>query len=263
MTFVSSLFRLAVVLFIASLVTAAAMQKPPQSEKAAQPPDSAPRVGYIADLRARTPEERTKAKFFDRESGERLTPGRSVSIGGVLHPAPPPGAPAPTYETFLRQVLCRGDALVVGTATPQKVLLNCTETFLFTEYDVTVTRWLYPTRDGAPTIRLSVEGGRAVVGGRLTEATIGTPPVPGNEYLFMLRRIPDTQGFTIARKPVSSKESLQAGLSRFSLPAEVAADAVTFASLVDDLAKIPVSECQGGGRRGAPSPVGSSCAACW
>ena len=240
---------IATCVFAASLVTMAAMRTQQQSERASGPPPFARAVGYMADLRARTPEERAKATFFERVDRERLKPGHSISIGGIMRPVPPPGLAAPTYEAFLREVVCRGDALIVGTAAPKDVLLNVNESFLFTEYEIAVRRWLSPGREGAPTVVLSMEGGRAIVGGRLTETTIGTPIVPETEYLLVLRRIPGAQGFALARIPASSLEPPRISMAQFRLPNELLGDAVTFDKLVDDLANLTPARCNSGANR--------------
>jgi hypothetical protein len=117
------------------------------------------RVTARADLIASTPLERELAAYFDRE-GPRLERIVELIVDGVT-PAPdadgnpPPRTPPGTY---LRNAACHAAGIVVGRAVLEKVLLNESESSLFSIYSISVDDRVHP-RDGARRVTAAVAGG--------------------------------------------------------------------------------------------------------
>ena len=127
-----------------------------------------------SDLRARTDDEKARAIFFDRYGAYPLEPGDSrVIFPGIPPPPIPPGAPGPTFDRLLEHLACSTQLVVLGRAEQRAVHLNQRETYLFTDYDVHVERWLRPEH-GAPSLTGRVDGGRVPIAGRPTIAGLRT-----------------------------------------------------------------------------------------
>jgi len=220
----------------------------PSPAARAQPQDSttAPRETHVrsvktmADLRARTDDEKVRAVYFDRYGSFRLKPGDSRAIlPGTPPPPLPPGASLPTFEQFLQRLACSGERIVLGRAEERAVHLNQRETFLFTDYDVAVERWLRPDDPhGAPSLNLSVSGGRVTIGGRPTSAVDGKPFERTRRYIFFLQRIPGSTYLTPTRPSLADGERWSSAIPDVSLIPETSAETVRFDSLANDLARL-------------------------
>lgn len=151
---------------IAFAVTSSADQSSPAS--------STYRVAQMSDLTAKTHDEIARVRFFDKfVGGQRLRPGsrQTVLSGLPPPPVPPPASPDQLplvreeyYRSNLRTRTCQADAIVIARADRTRaVFLNASETSLFTDFDVSITRWVKPLT-GADSLLVSQVGGEVVVG---------------------------------------------------------------------------------------------------
>ena len=136
-------------------------------------------VNAMDDLTPQTDAERAQARFFDIFGGKDLLGPGDVRIV-PSESLPPPTTIRPTYRSFLEAVLCAGRVIVVGRVQPQRVRLNFSRSYLFTEYLLGVTTWISPLDRAHPdTVALLVPGGEVLVNGRIT-ATSGVKLVATN-----------------------------------------------------------------------------------
>jgi hypothetical protein len=142
-------------------------------------------------LRARTPEDLAVAAILDKSY---LFPSLlSTGFAGFIveeTEIPPslPGHPPPPDPWTDR--VCRADAVIIGHATSERVLLTHSETFLITVSEVSVDRWLIP-KTGAKTLTMATEGGKVKVGERDLTATInGEIRDFRRPWLLTLRKLP-------------------------------------------------------------------------
>jgi hypothetical protein len=197
-----------------------------------------PSVKSKADLRARTGDEKARAKFFDRYGAFPLEPGDVRAIGpGLPAPPLPPGARVPTYEEFLGFLACSAPLVALGRAEERATHLNQRETYLFTDYDVDVERWIRP-RDGAPSVKLSVSGGRVTIAGRPTIAGDHDPLDPMKRYLFLLQPIPGSGSLTPTRPPLADGDPWSPAIRDLSLIPETASETIRLDSVADGLARL-------------------------
>jgi hypothetical protein len=191
-----------------------------------------------SDLRARTDDEKARAEFFDRYGGEPLEPGDAWVRGpGTPLPPFPPGARLPTYEQFLESLACPTPLVALGRAEQRAVHLNRRETYLFTDYDVAVERWLRPEQ-AAPSLKLSVSGGRVRIGRKLTSAEDGRPLDPTKRYILFLQPIPGSGFLTLVRTPLAEGDRWATAVRAFSLTQEVANESIRLDSLADDIIRV-------------------------
>jgi hypothetical protein len=215
--------------------TGASSEQPPSSKDSV---DKSPSVKSKSDLKAKTPDEHSRAKFFDRYGTDPLEPGDSVStLPGSPLPPFPPGVPLPTYEQFVQRVTCASPLIVVGHAQRRGVLLNEKETYLFTDYDVTVERWLRPEH-GAPSLRMSVSGGRVNIGGKPTVAGAKEPLEASRQYIFFLQHIPGSGSLTPLRPPVTEGIRWVQAFPDAQLLPELAGSSVRLETFADDIARL-------------------------
>jgi hypothetical protein len=188
-----------------------------------------------SDLRATTDDERARAKFFDRYGAELLEPGDTAVVGpGLPAPPIPPGSPVPTYDHFIQHLACSTRLVVLGRAAERGVHLNQRETYLFTDYDVEVERWLRPEH-GAPSLKLSVAGGRVIIAGAPTIAGAQAPLSPTKRYIFFVEQIPGSGSLTPTRPPLAEGDRWTSAVRDLSLIPEIANRYVQLDSLADDI----------------------------
>jgi hypothetical protein len=162
-----------------------------------------------AGLQARTSDERRLAAHYDWHNPvrERLEGVVHVFACGPVMPPPPPGEEIvrPDYRAFLETVACRYDAIVVGGAALRRVMLNASESALFSEYALSVENWVRPAA-GDRVISVSRAGGTArLADGSTLGSEFNSSREPDGRRLFMLTRIEGTSGFQIARSfPIDS-----------------------------------------------------------
>jgi hypothetical protein len=211
-----------------------------------QDPTAAPRdmpmrsVKTMADLRASTEDEKVRALYFHRYGAFPLKRGdERFILPGPPVPPPPPGVGLPTYEQFLQRLACLGEQIVLGRAEERGVHLNQRGTFLFTDYDVAVERWLRPDDPrGAPSLKLSVSGGRVTVGGRSTTAEGGKPLDRTRRYIFFLQQIPGSTYLTPSRPSLADGDPWIRAIPDLALIPETAAETIRFDSLANDIARL-------------------------
>ena len=164
---------------------------------AVQSPTSPLQVKHVSDLRARTPEDAAKARHFDRE-GFSFLDARHVTL--VIDPPTPPVPPPPGFpvqeqppDAELVRRTCDSDGVALGFALSRRVLLNKSETFLITDYQVAVQHWIRPL-SGPRTISVTLLGGDVEVGGERMSATAGRPHDLSMLSVLFLKRIPNAGG---------------------------------------------------------------------
>jgi len=183
---------------------------------ALQTPDAVQRVTHVSELRARTSAERARAEFFDmlfspfsvlEHEHVGIFPERGLTITLPPQPPPPPGEPAPppsppeTDADRISALACRSEIIIVGHPESQRALLNKSETFLFTDFEVAVERWIRPAGTVARTVSVSLAGGQVEVAGRLLTATYDPLPKLRQPYVFSLRKLPDSAGNVATEVP--------------------------------------------------------------
>lgn len=216
----------------------------PQARTSTPREARSPSVKSKSELRARTDDEKARARFFDRYGADPLEPGDTVVVGpGTPAPPIPPGVPLPTVDQFLERLACSTQLVVLGRAEQRATRLNQRETYLFTDYDVEVERWLRPEH-GAPSLKLSVSGGRVTIAGRPTIAGAQDPLDPTNAYIFFLEHIPGSGSLTPVGPPLADGDRWATAVRGLSLIPELANANVRLDSLADDIARV--------GRRCAP-----------
>jgi len=191
-----------------------------------------------SDLRARTDDEKARAKFFDRYGADPLEPGDyTVTLPGTPPPPIPPGAPRPTFDQLLEHLACSTQLVVLGRAEQRAVHLNQRETYLFTDYDVHVERWLRPEH-GAPSLKVSVDGGRVTIAGRPTIAGAEDPLHPAKRFIFRLQHIPGSGSLTPVGPPLADGDRWATAVRYLTLTSEVANATVQLDSLAGDIARV-------------------------
>lgn len=200
--------------------------KQQQTEKKADPFDA---------IRAKTDQEKVKAKFFDGIGANRLLQTNVVPVlieeTTILHNS------NPTYATFVRDRVCESDAVLVGTPTDLRVQFTLDETFLFTDYTVRVETWIRPALETAREITVSRAGGQVTIAGRTLKAKISDPLYLKRSYVFFLQRIKGTTAFA---RTLMSEVEFEKGYARpisqrILLPPEVAKAKVNRSDFVIDL----------------------------
>lgn len=194
----------------------------------------------MSELTARTPDEKARATFFDKYGGpEPIEPGTTtVTPPGHGVPPLPPGAPPPTYVDFLLGLVCDKDAVVLGRPKLRKVLLNERQSYLFSEYDVAIERWLYPTGHGRDSITISLPGGRAHVRGVPIVVGHGRPLDPSRRYIFLLTRIPGSASLTPRGTPITEGDHWPSVVRTLHIPPELRGEAVRLDTLAYDIEQI-------------------------
>jgi hypothetical protein len=143
-----------------------------------------------SQLRPATNSDRVLAEFFDR-GGEPLLKEENVIVpveSEVPVVPPDPGdAPAPAVDRLLT-VVCAHDAIVVGQAVSSRAILNKSESFLVTIYELAVADWVRPS-GGPRSIHVAMLGGRVQV----DDTTLSSTALPllemSSPVLLFLKRI--------------------------------------------------------------------------
>lgn len=150
------------------------------------------RVERVQDLVAIAEPQRSRARFFD-------VFGEPISGPGVRHYGAELGTGltdfsgdhAPTALEQFATNWCSADLVVVGVPSSARAYLNWSKTYLFTDYSISVDRWLRGSSSNEASVVGSTFGGSVLLNGRLL--TTVDPRVPllrvGSQYLFSLYRI--------------------------------------------------------------------------
>jgi hypothetical protein len=131
------------------------------------------KVDNVSRIRATTEDDRKIAAYYDTE-GPPLIENEVVIV--IVEPeAPEPPPPPDSLFTVradrdpLRTLVCTSAAIVMGEATRSRAILNRSETFLVTDFEVAVSEWLRPS-DGPRVIHVAMFGGEVEAGGRTLKA---------------------------------------------------------------------------------------------
>jgi hypothetical protein len=222
---------------------ASAQQAPqPVESRQAKPQESqqreqfVQRVNALDELKPSTQEERARSRRFDGLGAKPLVAGSRVLrvVDSVRYRMP--FDETPTRGEVINKLACSAPVVVVGKPTPRRVRMNEAGTFLFTEYSVSVSRWIVQNapvpRSG---IEFLVEGGEVAVGGDRIVADSGQSLLRDMEYLLFLKPIPDSRAFVPAQPPIPVHRGWSAELPFAKLPQEIKAEHVTFDTFVADL----------------------------
>jgi hypothetical protein len=177
------------------------------------------RVQSLDDLRARTPEEKTRAAYFnDANPSEPIA--RLLALGGskFRNPGSPIVDVSVEYvirggnfspeeiqamrdqdrrerEARRRTWICSLDAIIVGRVESRRALMTTNEDWMFTDYTVVVDRWIQQRGHSSATpsaaierLRVSRFGGEAEVAGRRLSAWGPSRLLPVGEPLLLLLR---------------------------------------------------------------------------
>jgi hypothetical protein len=187
-------------------------------------------VSNFSELRARDADEQIRAALFDWEGGRPLRerpniiegPGMPMFIPrGPDGTDPPAKPPAPHRQSVLQDVICSADAVVTGQVTSKRVLLNKSETALFTDFTFVVDQWFRPARL-SPALVVSEFGGKVNVEGQvfttnfprdISSLVIDLDAEAPNRHrdmnlptrqphLLLLKRIPNTRSFQSRAYPI-------------------------------------------------------------
>lgn len=194
----------------------------------------------MLDYLPKTPEDRAKAAFFDADGPWLLRLGFNVtrtSCGGGISDEPTP------YQEFATGLACGYDAVVLGTPTPSAVRINNRGTWLYTEHEFHVRRWVYPALETTTEIEVLTNGGTLNVGGQTTTVSAGEPLEARKEYLIFLKRVPGSRAFSLTRRGLIDTDGWTDRLQIAVLPYELQHGDVPFDRFVDDLA-IAAGRCR-------------------
>jgi hypothetical protein len=173
--------------------------------------DPVPRVESLSDILPKTADEQRRAQYFDLPGFAKLL-DQPPGTAGIVSPEaphmapPPPGTPPPTAEQLqqqqrerFRRAICALDAIAIGTPGSRRVLLNKSGTWLFTDLQVSVDRWIVPGTLTTRTATFSFSGGAVNVAGRVLSADSGRGRGPrlGETSVFFLQVIDGTASHSI------------------------------------------------------------------
>ena len=169
------------------------------------------------DLGVMTEKQRIHSKLYkDYATGEKLTDLRKeldsieVRIGTPLGGSEP-GAPRFILQKFLSDSMCAADAVVVAVVKSKSSQLTENETFLFTDYELTVDDVLKNTHttslQSGSEITITRPGGFVHLSNRKVRAvdTSYQPLETEKQYVFFLRFIPSSGAYAA----LNSRSSFQ------------------------------------------------------
>jgi hypothetical protein len=151
-----------------------------------------------------TPKQRAHRKLFKHPGRRLLDIGAGqagdievqVDSGSVIRmPESAPRTPV------LQAATCHADAVVIGTLNNKSSQLTEDESFIFTDYEMTVEEVIKNNQSALiqanNTITITRDGGAVQINGRIFRARREDfrPPHVGSKYLFFLKFIPDTGSY--------------------------------------------------------------------
>jgi len=211
-----------------------------QSQQTVDASQRPPLPEWMLDYLPKTTEERAKAAFFDADGSSLLRLGIEalrLSCGPGMS-----GEPTP-YLEFTTQLACGDDAVVLGTPTRSAVRINNRGTWLYTEHEFHVRRWVYPALETTTEIEVLTHGGTLNVGGQTTTVSAGEPLEARKEYLVFLKRVPGTRAFSLTRRGLIDTDGWADRLQMAVLPYELEHGDVPLDRFIDDLA-IAAGNCR-------------------
>lgn len=222
-----------VALLLAAFVTGTATQM--QSDK------------NLAPFRAVTPDQKVRAATFDRPTNPPLRPNQTTFED--QESAVPPHE-APEYSSFIRDLVCQSDLVVVGKATTRQSFVTETNSTIFTDYSFAPeevlrggTVFRQPT--GNTTVEVSLRGGTIQTPNGPIEVRNEQPLDLGDRYLLFLKRIPKTSSFELSGPHFTVGSLAPRARSRHELPNPLVTDDKTTNTFLADL-RAAASRCQKG-----------------
>ncbi len=153
-----------------------------------------------------TEKERKYSKVYEKEydsvQGEKLSRMRGTQLT-ILEPSVP-GSPyeAPlTAERLLNRLACNADLVIVGSVTGKAAHLTENESFVYTEYNLTVDEIIKNNEIAPVETKKEIEvvrpGGVIKLENRVIKVTDKSfaPLNTNNKYLLFLKFVPDTGGY--------------------------------------------------------------------
>ena len=225
-----------VALLFATLASGSAIQAPGNDD--------------LAPFRAISPEQKVRAATFDQPNSAPLRPNETRIFDDEW--ALPPHDP-PDYASFIRDLVCQGDLVVVGRATTKQSFLTESGSSIFTDYAFAAEEYLrgetvfrQPTND--TTIAVSLTGGTIQTPrGPLEARDGGRRPLDfGERYLLFLKRIPKTSSFELSGPHFTVGGGTPSVQSRHELPTALAKGDKSTTTLLADL-RAAAATCQRSG----------------
>jgi len=163
---------------------------------------------------------------------ERGLSGKEVGTAIGIPTVPDLGQYRETGLEFLSKLVCKSDAIVVGSFQIKSAHLTDDEKFIYTGYDLSVSNILKNTTDGSISLQKTIEvtrpGGRINLDGQIVrvEDRSYSPLQKGQDYLLFLRFVPSAGGFMVADVKgdfVQDGDKFRS-LSRLGIPSELRGD---------------------------------------
>lgn len=137
----------------------------------------------------------SKSKGNTREVGVMIGIPQTVTVGDT---------PFPTKAEFLRDLSCGADAVVLGSVKSKSAHMTEDETFVFTEYELSIKDVLKNNSTSQIDINTSIQatrpGGLISLDGQVIRAEDMSyePLQSGKEYLLFLRFVPAAKGYIVS-----------------------------------------------------------------
>jgi hypothetical protein len=190
----------------------------PASSQPPQGPDSRKtiqKVENVSRIRAATEDDRKIAAYYDTEGPPLIENGAVIVVvePEAPEPPPPPDSPFAVKSDLdpLRTLVCTSAAIVIGQAVGSRAILNRSETFLVTDFEVSVSEWLRPS-GGPRVIHVAMFGGEVEAGGRMLKA-MALPLLDQHApALLFLKTIPGTsRAYALHTPPVRVRQGTFVG----------------------------------------------------
>jgi hypothetical protein len=191
-------------LILTAFVTIAASPVLAAQARRVTPPQE---VASLDDLRPKTPDQIARAEYFVLNDFWRQ----------ALKPQPLVEAKTFFFDPYIRQLVgdaprtpaqalehqvCRSSIVIVGQAVSSQAFLTKDGIALFTDFPVLVDRWIRPA-SGDREILVSMQGGRAIVGGSLKlDAFLHFFMETRQRYIMYLQWSDAARAYIHLRKPV-------------------------------------------------------------
>lgn len=192
----------------------------------------------LSAFRPKTTDEKARAAVFAQKVSRPLEPN-TTRVDNVEDDNFPPGPPL-VYSSFLQEVVCESDAVVAGVAARKQALLTDDDSAIFTDYAVGVEEALrgipihkVPVID--TTLLVSLRGGSIQTRIGTFEVRDQVPLEARDRYVFFLKRIPKTSGYTMSAPQLVITRDHPEVRSRSLIPNELKGGSVSTRSLLADL----------------------------
>ena len=229
--FLATILTLAAWMFEVSVPTGAAQTsaaqtsaaQTPSRDTSASPNDQIERVSSLSDLKPRTSSEEARATQLDRrypqkladspDGGERIV---STTLGPGVSQVPDivktvdgvsiPTFPSQTNEAdALTRQICSAETSLVGRAVSRRTLLSSSESWLITDYRISVDRWLHGGTKNTEIV-VSDPNGEVDVAGRIYRTRTSGRPLPllkiGQAYVIGLVALAGNDGYQFSFPPI-------------------------------------------------------------